>query len=481
MPKVPRTSASRSTTARRHGEAAFAGQQRLVESASPPSGAPAARPGTRADSRRTGRSPPDRRVDLRDGDPRVDGKGHHRPVPVDQVRQLEIRDSPRAPRRADARRPRDCAVVAELLATTIAWCLERVRRVEPEALGQQLDRQGELVELVGRVGKALEAVRHSLDDLADLVAASPPPGPRRSRCSSVASEISRAARCRVGEGVCGAAPSTPGWRRLWSSTSFGRLAALLGRHDDGANRRGKLVEQRPHRVDRLSRPLGEPPHLLGDHRESLAVLAGRRRFDGRVERQDVGFLGDLGDQVEDPVDLPRRGCRACRLARRSPRSAAEPPRPPPPPPREPTAPSFPAASARAASSACPAALIGDRAGGARQLLHGGGDLDHRRRLLRRAGRQLGRGLMDLPSGGGDLDRRALDLIEQACERLPWPTRPRAACPRAASPTAARPPRDRRAGARRASRSKRCTGRHTDPPAPRSRRSSRRSGSDTKTR
>src|SRR3546814_10805198 len=42
---------------------------------------------------------------------------------------------------------------------------------------------------------------------------------------------------------------------------------------------------------------GERLHLAGHHGEALAGLAGARRLDGRVERQQVGLLGDVMDQA----------------------------------------------------------------------------------------------------------------------------------------------------------------------------------------
>ena len=40
-------------------------------------------------------------------------------------------------------------------------------------------------------------------------------------------------------------------------------------------------------------PLGQLAHLGRHHREALAVLAGPRRLDGRVQGQQVGLVGDL--------------------------------------------------------------------------------------------------------------------------------------------------------------------------------------------
>ena len=51
--------------------------------------------------------------------------------------------------------------------------------------------------------------------------------------------------------------------------------------------------------------LGELAHLVGDHREAAAVLAGAGRLDGGVEGQQVRLLRHLGDDVDDLGDLLR--------------------------------------------------------------------------------------------------------------------------------------------------------------------------------
>ena len=48
--------------------------------------------------------------------------------------------------------------------------------------------------------------------------------------------------------------------------------------------------------------LGEVLDLVGDDGEALAVLAGLRGDDGGVEREQVGLLGDVVDDVEDLAD-----------------------------------------------------------------------------------------------------------------------------------------------------------------------------------
>ncbi|MCY1354891.1 hypothetical protein D9M69_412890 [compost metagenome] len=48
--------------------------------------------------------------------------------------------------------------------------------------------------------------------------------------------------------------------------------------------------------------LGQVAHLVGDHREAAAHLAGARRLDGRVEGQQVGLFGDAVDDVDHAAD-----------------------------------------------------------------------------------------------------------------------------------------------------------------------------------
>jgi hypothetical protein len=58
------------------------------------------------------------------------------------------------------------------------------------------------------------------------------------------------------------------------------------------------------RVDAVVR-LGELAHLVRDHGEAAALLAGARRLDGGVEREQVRLIGDLLDDAHDARDLPR--------------------------------------------------------------------------------------------------------------------------------------------------------------------------------
>ncbi len=54
---------------------------------------------------------------------------------------------------------------------------------------------------------------------------------------------------------------------------------------------------------RLGRSIGQVPDLLGDDRESAAGVAGARRFDRRVQRQQVGPFRNQVDRVHDAADV----------------------------------------------------------------------------------------------------------------------------------------------------------------------------------
>ena len=56
-------------------------------------------------------------------------------------------------------------------------------------------------------------------------------------------------------------------------------------------------------LGRLHAAVGELADLARDHGEAAAVLAGARRFDRRVERQQVRLLGDAVDDLDDVADL----------------------------------------------------------------------------------------------------------------------------------------------------------------------------------
>ncbi len=51
------------------------------------------------------------------------------------------------------------------------------------------------------------------------------------------------------------------------------------------------------------RCVGELAHFVGDDGKAAALLAGACRLDRRIQRQQVGLVGDLADQLHDAVDL----------------------------------------------------------------------------------------------------------------------------------------------------------------------------------
>ena len=84
-------------------------------------------------------------------------------------------------------------------------------------------------------------------------------------------------------------------------------------------------------LGRLAGLGGERLHLARHHGEALAGLAGARRLDRGVERQEIGLAGDVLDQLDDVADLLRRrgepvhgAVGALRLADRLRRGAAPP-------------------------------------------------------------------------------------------------------------------------------------------------------------
>ena len=96
------------------------------------------------------------------------------------------------------------------------------------------------------------------------------------------------------------------WRSSmrWSRSADG-AADLL----DGGDRflRRSLHAGDVHRylVGRLRGLAGERFDLGGDDGEAAAGLAGAGRFDGGVQRQQIGLLGDRGDQLDHVADLLR--------------------------------------------------------------------------------------------------------------------------------------------------------------------------------
>ena len=78
---------------------------------------------------------------------------------------------------------------------------------------------------------------------------------------------------------------------------------------DRRHRRGGVALDRLHPagdvLGRLRRLLRQLLDLVGDDGEALAGLAGPRRLDRRVQRQQVRLLGDARDHLDDVADLGR--------------------------------------------------------------------------------------------------------------------------------------------------------------------------------
>ena len=76
------------------------------------------------------------------------------------------------------------------------------------------------------------------------------------------------------------------------------LHRLLGRRLDAGDLLADLA-------GRLGGLLGQRLHFGRHDREAAAGLAGARRLDGGVERQQVGLAGDGVDQFDDVADAAR--------------------------------------------------------------------------------------------------------------------------------------------------------------------------------
>src|SRR5213080_3734050 len=67
----------------------------------------------------------------------------------------------------------------------------------------------------------------------------------------------------------------------------------------------RLPHADPHLLRGAGALLGELPHLVGHDAEAQAVLPRARRFDRRVQGEEVGLAGDPGDRVDELSDFSR--------------------------------------------------------------------------------------------------------------------------------------------------------------------------------
>ena len=140
--------------------------------------------------------------------------------------------------------------------------------------------------------------------------------PRRARaCSAVAAStattVCAAARCSsVARAICAddAGDLADAAHDLLQpgGAGFRQRVAVVGDPQPVVGRRDGFLRDFLQRLDdagdvggRLGRAIGEVADLLGDDREAAAGVAGARRFDRRVQRQQVRPLGDQVDGVDD--------------------------------------------------------------------------------------------------------------------------------------------------------------------------------------
>ena len=123
-------------------------------------------------------------------------------------------------------------------------------------------------------------------------------------CCLVDSSISRAASVVVAtrSAICLNAEATIA---ELPRAGVDRLRAGLGRHHRRVHRAAHVVDQRADLLGRAADAVGELADLVGDDGEALAGFARAGGLDRRVDREDVGLLGELGDDVEHGADLLR--------------------------------------------------------------------------------------------------------------------------------------------------------------------------------
>src|SRR5262249_54478397 len=86
--------------------------------------------------------------------------------------------------------------------------------------------------------------------------------------------------------------------------ALGNLIAAAFQVADGAA--DFILDRLDHAGDFSGRgrgTLGQLAHFVGYHREATALLTRARRLDGGVEREQVGLVGDVLDDLDDATDL----------------------------------------------------------------------------------------------------------------------------------------------------------------------------------
>ena len=85
------------------------------------------------------------------------------------------------------------------------------------------------------------------------------------------------------------------------SNGGGDLVDFVDTADDGTDGRHRILGCRLHGTDcgdlsPVARAvwLAKILHLIGDDRETLARITRPRRFDGGIQRQQIGLTGDVG-------------------------------------------------------------------------------------------------------------------------------------------------------------------------------------------
>jgi hypothetical protein len=92
----------------------------------------------------------------------------------------------------------------------------------------------------------------------------------------------------------------------------GRFHARLDFLGAGVHRGDRTLGLRLNAADhvsdllgRLAGSLGQLPHFVGHHRESAPLFPGARGFDGSVQGQQIGLVGDVVDDADDLANLVR--------------------------------------------------------------------------------------------------------------------------------------------------------------------------------